>query len=80
MGEAAGVSSTGLVRYRTNDYSIPTAYGFQDVVVKGFVEEVVILCGGSEIARHPRCFGEPADLREFADHQLEGSMPEAARQ
>jgi transposase len=52
------VSSTALVRYRSNDYSVPTAYGFQDVVVKGFVDEVVILCGGAEIARHPRCYGE----------------------
>lgn len=52
------VSSMALVRYRTNDYSVPTAYGFQDVVVKAFVEEVVILCGGIEIARHPRCYGE----------------------
>jgi hypothetical protein len=55
---AARVSSMALVRYRTNDYSVPTAYGFQDVVVKGFVEEVVILCGGRKIARHPRSYGE----------------------
>jgi len=57
---AARVSSTALVRYRTNDYSVPTTYGFRDVVVKGFVHEVVILCGGVEIARHPRCYGEGA--------------------
>lgn len=55
---AGRVSSMALVRYRTNDYSVPTAYGFQDVVVKGFVEEVVILCAGQEIARHPRSYGE----------------------
>jgi transposase len=61
---AARVSSTALVRYRTNDYSVPTAYGFQDVVVKGFVEEVVILCGGREIARHPRCYGEGAFIAD----------------
>jgi transposase len=61
---AARVSSTALVRYRTNDYSVPTAYGFQDVVVKGFVEEVVILCGGKEIARHPRCYGEGAFIAD----------------
>lgn len=30
----------------------------QDVVVKGFVDQVVILCGSEEIARHPRCYGE----------------------
>jgi len=57
---AGRVSSTALVRYRGNDYSVPTAYGFQDVVVKGFVETVVILCGGREIARHPRAYGAGA--------------------
>ena len=55
---AARVSSTALVRYRGNDYSVPTAYGFQDVLVKAFVDEVAILCGGREIARHPRCYGD----------------------
>jgi transposase len=54
---SARVSSTGLVRYRGNDYSVPTAHGFQDVMVKGFVDEVVILFGGDEIARHRRCYG-----------------------
>ena len=48
------VSSTALVRYRCNDYSVPTTYGFRDVLVKGFVEEVVVLCAGIEIARHLR--------------------------
>ncbi len=54
---AARVSSTSLVRYRCNDYSVPTAYGFQDVLVKGYVDAVVILCGGREIARHKRAYG-----------------------
>jgi DNA replication protein DnaC len=51
---SAKVSSTALVRYRMNDYSVPAAYGFRDVLVKGFVDEVVISCGADEIARHPR--------------------------
>jgi hypothetical protein len=55
---AARASSTALVRYRTNDYSVPTAFAFQEVLVKGFVEEVVILCAGEVVARHPRCYGE----------------------
>lgn len=55
---AARVSSTALVRYRGNDYSTPTSHGFQDVLVKGFVEEVVILCHGVEIARHARSYGQ----------------------
>jgi hypothetical protein len=54
---AARVSSTALVRYRGNDYSVPTAYGFREVMVKGFVADVVILCGGEEIARHQRSYG-----------------------
>jgi hypothetical protein len=39
-----------------NDYSAPTAYGFRDALVKGFVDEVAIICGASEIARHPRVY------------------------
>src|SRR3990167_8843262 len=54
---SARVSSTALVRYRGNDYSVPTRYGFQDVVVKGFVDDVVILSGAEEIARHVRSYG-----------------------
>ena len=58
------VSSTALVRYRCNDYSVPTRYGFQEVVVKGFVDEVVILCGGQIIARHPRSYAEGAFIAD----------------
>ena len=54
---AARVSSTALVRYRGNDYSVPTRYGFRDVLVKGFVDHVAILCDGEMIARHPRAYG-----------------------
>ena len=36
----------------------PDAYGFQAVLVKGFVAEVVILCEGVQIARHTRAYGE----------------------
>jgi hypothetical protein len=50
----ARVSSTSLVRYRTSDYSVPTTHGFRDVMVKGFVDQVVIICDGEEIARHKR--------------------------
>jgi transposase len=50
------VSSQALVRYKTNDYSVPVAYGYQDVWVRGYVDQVVIGCGGEVIARHPRCY------------------------
>jgi transposase len=50
------VSSLSLVRYRCNDYSVPTAYGHQKVLIRGYVHEVVISCGAQIIARHPRSY------------------------
>ena len=50
------VSSLSLVRYRTNDYSVPVAYGHREVVVRGYVGDVVISCGAEVIARHPRSY------------------------
>src|SRR5271154_4490346 len=52
----ARVSSMSLVRYRTNDYSVPTEYGHRDVLVKGYVHEVMIVCGSQVIARHRRSY------------------------
>ena len=52
--QASRVSSLSLVRYRTNDYSVPVAYGHRDVLVRGYVDEVVISCGAAVIARHHR--------------------------
>ncbi len=54
--QASRVSSLSLVRYRTNDYSVPVAYGHQEVWIRGYVHEVVIGCGGEIIARHPRSY------------------------
>ena len=48
------VTSLSLVRDRRNDDSVPTAYGHREVLVKGSVDEVVIVCGSDEIARHRR--------------------------
>ena len=53
---AVRVSSLSLVRYRTTDYSVPVAYGHRDVLVRGYVDQVVISCGSEVIARHPRSY------------------------
>jgi hypothetical protein len=50
------VTSLSLVRYRGNDYSVPTEYGHRQVLVKGFVHEVVIACASEVIARHQRSY------------------------
>ena len=49
-------SSQALVRYATNDYSVPTAYGHRAVLLKAFVWEVVISAASEVIARHPRSY------------------------
>ena len=54
--QASRVSSLSLVRYRTNDYSVPVAYGYRDVLVRGYVDAVVISCGTEVIASHPRSY------------------------
>ena len=50
------VNSLSLVRYRTNDYSVPVAYGHREVLVRGYVDMVVISCGTDVIARHRRSY------------------------
>jgi hypothetical protein len=50
------VSSLSLVRYRGTDYSVPTAYGHREVLIRGYVDEVVISCGADIIARHARSY------------------------
>jgi hypothetical protein len=58
---ATRVSSLSLVRYRNNDYSVPTRYGHQEVLAKGYVDRVEIACRDETIAIHPRNY-ETADF------------------
>lgn len=50
------VSSMSLVRYRTNDYSVPTQHAYQGVLIKGYVDRVEIICGGAKVAVHARSY------------------------
>ena len=50
------VSSLSLVRYRGTDYSVPTTYGHREVLIRGYVDAVVIACGADIIARHARSY------------------------
>jgi transposase len=79
----ARVSSLSLVRYRGNDYSVPVAYGHREVVVRGYVEAVVIGCGAAEIARHRRSYEredvllEPLHYLALLEHKT-GALDQAA--
>jgi transposase len=50
------VTSMSLVRYRTNDYSVPVEWGHREVLVKAYVHEVVICAGSEVITRHARSY------------------------
>ena len=77
------VTSLSLVRDRRNDYSVPTADGHRAVVVKGYVDEVVIVCGSEEIARHRRSYDrdvlicDPRHYLAFLERKT-GALDQAA--
>jgi transposase len=54
--KAGTVSSTLLVRYDTNDYSVPFEYANNDVSVKAYWDHVEIFRRETIIARHDRLF------------------------
>jgi hypothetical protein len=66
---ATRVSSLSLVRYRNNDYSVPTRYGHQEVLAKGYVGRVEIACRGETIATHARSY-DKADFIYDTLHYL----------
>ncbi len=47
-------TSQALVRYRTADYSVPSEYAHRQVLIKGYVDKVVISVGTDVIACHER--------------------------
>lgn len=57
-------SSLSLARFEDNDYSVPVRYAHSQVVVKGYVDRVVICRLGERIATHPRQWGHGAVVLE----------------
>src|SRR6201996_5226881 len=81
--KAGRVSSLSLVRYRGTDYSVPTAYGHREVMIRGYVDAVVISCGAEVIARHPRSYERadfvfnPLHYLALLEHKI-GALDQAA--
>ena len=46
-----------LVRYKGNDYSVPTSHAFKDLIVKGYYDRIDICYQSQIIATHKRCYG-----------------------
>lgn len=49
-------TSESLVRFDTNDYSVPVEHAHKPVVLRASTTEVRLYRGGDEIARHERCW------------------------
>jgi transposase len=52
--EQAKANSLSLVRFDTNDYSVPTACAHHPVTAVGNIQEVRLIVGDRVVARHPR--------------------------
>ena len=81
------------MRYKTNNYSVPVAYGHQaaiwlrqmqlDVWLRRYVDRIVIGCGGNVIARHARCWDREDMVFDPVHHlplleQKAGALDQAA--
>jgi transposase len=53
---ALAVDKYQTVAFDGNRYSVPRAFAFQTVTVKGYVDRVVIVARGQAVATHRRCF------------------------
>jgi hypothetical protein len=63
------VSSLSLVRFDTNDYSVPVRWAHHPVVVKGYCQEVRFYAQGQEVAQHGRIW-EKEQVRFEPVHYL----------
>jgi transposase len=55
--EQPWVDSLSLVRFDTNDYSVPTAYAHHRITAVGTVDTVRFIVGDRVVATHRRCWG-----------------------
>ena len=66
----ARVSPFSVVRYETNNYSVPVKYCGKTVAIRALPERIEVWFGGEKIADHNRCFGRYANV-----YQLEHYLP-----
>ena len=55
--ERPRADSLSLVRFDTNDYSVPTAYAHRELTAVGTVDRLRIVAGDRVVAEHRRCWG-----------------------
>ena len=56
--QPARANSLSLVRFDDNDYSVPVAYSHHEIIVKGYVDRVVLCHQEKVVAEHRRSWGK----------------------
>lgn len=56
--QSTAASSLSLVRFDDNDYSVPVRYAHHTILVKGYVDRVVLCRGKEAVADHRRSWGK----------------------
>lgn len=72
------VSSDAFVRVADVDYSVPPRLAGRRVAVRTSMEQVLVFCDGSEVARHPRSWAK-ADVRLLPSHARELRLAREAK-
>jgi transposase len=62
--KAHRATSTCLVQYDSNYYSVPAQYAKKSLSLRAYAREIVIYDKQQRVARHPRCFGKHEYLFE----------------
>jgi transposase len=75
-------NSLSLVRFDDNDYSVPVSYAHHEILIKGYVERVVLCHKDRVVAEHPRSWGKEGiffDYRHYLPllERKPGSMDHA---
>jgi transposase len=56
--QPGGVDKYQTVRFDHNSYSVPRRWAFRPVMVKGYIDRVVVVADGQAVACHRRCYGK----------------------
>jgi transposase len=62
--QAVAVDKYQTVAFDGNRYSVPREFAFQMVVIKGYVDKVVVLARDQVVASHARCLGKQTMILE----------------
>jgi len=58
-------NSLSLVRFDDNDYSVPVSYAHHEILIKGYVERVVLCHQDKVVAEHRRSWGKEGTFFDY---------------